>query len=519
MAELSRFPESGNLVIEAIDAAYMEANGGQQAPWTTLAVVRLKREMERQTLTVRQWIACVYNRFSSPEVDVGEMPETFIPYLGRFTHVDAEGSSDGPRSSPLLEKISQIALRCASIKLVEDQGFGDSGIRKSRRINNMAVARKKEPKKQKDAVPKSKPEAKVKSKSKKSDPAVDDAGATQAVNGAAAHMDPEPEPVEVSAPVRSIVRATVAPVPVPGVPGAELSKAFVREAQRLDEKIVKQIDKVSKDIVSLGEMFDEMHLKGYHKALGYVVFADYIQARWPDRSKTQIFQAMRIVRELTTGEEPAVKREDIREMTAQNAEELARVHKAGVTITPEMVQQAKVLPYKRFQEEITMPMMPDRRSPQAEIAGEAEELTPVMARAPEPEVLSRVSYNLSGTVLSRWKRAVEVADWASSGDAGDISYDDRIMHALAAEFLSTWEAPFEEALAAKAREEQHTAQMASDAMGPDVSEAEAEEYRVPEGEAQDAEEAVAVEVASVEGEGEDHEPATEGEEQAVPHEA
>ena len=113
--------------------------------------------------------------------------------------------------------------------------------------------------------------------------------------------------------------------PAAAAPGAALArqapaglephtKSFVREAEILDEKIGRQIERIQKDYVALGEMFLEMFKKWYHRALGYGRFEEYLKARYPDQGKTQIFQNMRIVKELTAGDNPEVAREDVREM-------------------------------------------------------------------------------------------------------------------------------------------------------------------------------------------------------------
>jgi hypothetical protein len=54
-------------------------------PWTRRAFLRLKNEVERlPDITQEQWIQCVHNRFASEGVVVGQLPETFIPYLPRY---------------------------------------------------------------------------------------------------------------------------------------------------------------------------------------------------------------------------------------------------------------------------------------------------------------------------------------------------------------------------------------------------------------------------------------------------
>jgi hypothetical protein len=72
-------------IIDAIDKAYKRKNPGVKVPWSTRAFLRLKNEVARlHLMTVDQWVACVENRFASEGVVVGELPETFIPYLARY---------------------------------------------------------------------------------------------------------------------------------------------------------------------------------------------------------------------------------------------------------------------------------------------------------------------------------------------------------------------------------------------------------------------------------------------------
>jgi hypothetical protein len=291
---------------------------------------------------------------------------------------------------------------------------------------------------------------------------------------AAAVVEPEKstavEAIEAEAEVVETALARVDPNVAIDSP---YSKTFVREAQRLDERIVKTIERIQKDVIALGEMFGEMQTKGYHIALGFSTFTNYLQARWPEQSKTQVFQAMRIVRELTQGDHPAVSKEDVREMPRNNAEGLAKLKSAGVEITPQLIEDAKTLPIRRFQEDIVLPQLPEQA--QRERARDGLDL------APEPEIFVVRKFTLSGTVSSNLSKAIEVAKWLTSNTEHDPkeSFDDRVIDAIVGEFLSRYQADFEEIMRVERAKAMHAAQTTEDALGPDVPEEEAEEYRVP----------------------------------------
>ena len=184
------------------------------------------------------------------------------------------------------------------------------------------------------------------------------------------------------------------------------SKAVVRDAQRLDDKIVKTIERIGKDFVVLGEMFQEMQDKGYHRALinpetgkAFGQFKDYLAARYPDQSRTQVFQAMRIVRELTMGPNPTVSRDDVREMSRDNAEGLAKLKKAGRSITPELIAQAKTLPVYEFRTEVL-----GRNEP----AQDDHRATGSLKTDLQPEIMVKRTFWIAGTTSSNLDKAVEI---------------------------------------------------------------------------------------------------------------
>jgi hypothetical protein len=452
-------------IIDAIDQAYREANPDQSVPWTPLAFVRLKHEVERFPLTVSEWIEAVRNRFASDVAHAGELPETFIPYLSRHAVIQNGKNNAGEFAFSCSSVLSN-----ASIKITT---FPETGNMRGK--TKMAIIRKKEAKKGTAAVAK---------KPKRGRPSKKDAAVNEAANVPVETGVKVAEEVK-EAPVTAIERVPPVVVLAPGADG--YSKTFQREAQRLDEKIVKTLDRMQKDVTVLGEYFDEMHTKGYHRALGYSRFEDYLRNRFPDAlSKSQVFQAMRIVRELTAGDNPAVSKEDVREMPKDNAEGLAKLKKAGHKITPQLIEDAKTLPIKRFQEEIVLPMTPERGGRAA--ADVDNSLAPAIE--PEQEVLVRRTFTLSGAVNSRLSKAVEIAKYLTRDAEADRreSFDDRVINAIVAEFLSTYEADYAALMSQQERESQHAAQVTEDAIGPEVPEDEANEYRAATGEGQDAEE-------------------------------
>jgi hypothetical protein len=246
----------------------------------------------------------------------------------------------------------------------------------------------------------------------------------------------------------------------------QFSKTVIREAQRLDEKIVRTIDRMGKDFVVLGEMFSEMQSTGYHRAIinpvtgrGYGMFPEYLKARYPDRSPTQIFQAMRIVRELTSGPNPSVSKDDVREMSRDNAEGLARMKKQGMEITPELIEQAKTLQVHRFKDEVLLPSVLDigaRSAPQgtAELQAEVQ--------------VKRVFY-LAGTTNSNLDKAIEIIQFLGEGHERDRgqSLDDYIISALVGDFLAAYAKDYEEMIRVRNAEAVHAITMTQDALGPE----------------------------------------------------
>lgn len=240
-------------------------------------------------------------------------------------------------------------------------------------------------------------------------------------------------------------------------PAGQLSRSFIKEAQRLDERIVKTIDRMGKDVISLGEAFNEVQSKGYHVALGFKRMEDYINARWMGESKTQVFQAMRIVRELTSGPNPVATGDDIRNMTKENAEGLAKLKKQGTTITPKLIQEAKTLTVRRFQEEIVLPQMPE--------VAQREAVRQGTHLATAPEILVRRTHTFSSTTAAMEAKCLSICRWLGDKDPDPSTFEDRAYSAIFGNFLSEHQAEYEQFLANQEAEQSANAIKNSDAMG------------------------------------------------------
>jgi len=260
--------------------------------------------------------------------------------------------------------------------------------------------------------------------------------------------------------------AKVGPEIVVVDPTKEFSRTEIREAERLDDKVTKTIARMQKDLIAVGEMFEEIQRKGYHRAIinpetgqPFTRMDDYIRSRGGELGKSQVFQAMSIVRHLTSGPNPTVSKEDVREMPKDNAESLVRMKKAGMTITPELIQDAKTLPVHRFQSEIEN-LRPDLGQRAAVERGAHLDTA--------PEILVPRKFLLSGSVAAQLTKAIEIAKWLTDKEDGQRSFDDRVIGAIAAEFLSTYEAEWAQIQGNQEAEGEHNAQVYRDSLGPEA---------------------------------------------------
>jgi hypothetical protein len=251
-------------------------------------------------------------------------------------------------------------------------------------------------------------------------------------------------------------------------PASALSPQFIREAKALDAKIIKEISNVGRGITALGRHFQEARDKGTYIPLGFKNLPDYIAARWPDQSKTQVYEAMRVVRELGSGDNPVVPEKDLNEMPATNASGLARLRSKGTRITPKLIDAAKTLSVTRFQEEIVMPKLSvsDRAKAAAKkgqsIAGASDVTMNLSYSQVRPETVA---------AMARCADIFRKIGYDPSIKP-ELKFEDQFLQALTAEFEATHAAEYESGLRDEEAEGQSRAVAASEAMGPAVIEEE-----------------------------------------------
>jgi Endonuclease NucS len=103
------------------------------------------------------------------------------------------------------------------------------------------------------------------------------------------------------------------------------------------------------DFVEIGETLLKAKAQRKHTEAGYKTFVEYIEAR--GYAKGSGYEAMRIVRELTGGER-SIAKEDLRQMTRQNALHLIRFRNGGGKVTRQIVAAAKQMTEKQFRKHI-----------------------------------------------------------------------------------------------------------------------------------------------------------------------
>jgi hypothetical protein len=251
-------------------------------------------------------------------------------------------------------------------------------------------------------------------------------------------------------------------------PAASLSAAFVRKAKALDERIQREIAVLGRGIVSLGKLFRQAKDDGIYVPLGFKTFGDYIDARTTDKGKSQIYEAMRVVRELSGGDKPAVSDADLDQMPSTNAAGLARLKAQGTRITPKLIDAAKTLPVKRFETEIMFPKLPARE--QAKFAAKQGK---VVAGATDVTINLTYSHVRPETAAAM-NRAAEIFRKIGydSSLKPEIKFEDQFLQAVAAEFESTHGPEYEEEMQNEEAEGVGRAVAASETMGPAVIEEE-----------------------------------------------
>ena len=114
-------------ITDEIHRLYQFHNPGIKVPWTPLAFVRLKREVERvRGWTTAEWLTCVRNRYASDGIILGELPESFIPYLSRYISgaVDRYGKAKGANSGNVSARTARKRAALAEVVSGIREGFG-----------------------------------------------------------------------------------------------------------------------------------------------------------------------------------------------------------------------------------------------------------------------------------------------------------------------------------------------------------------------------------------------------------
>jgi hypothetical protein len=114
-------------IIDEVHRLYQAHNPGIKVPWTDLAFLRLKREVERvKGWTTEQWLDCVRNRYASDGIILGELPESFIPYLSRYISgpMDRYGKAKGANSGNVSARTARNRAALSEVVSGIRKGFG-----------------------------------------------------------------------------------------------------------------------------------------------------------------------------------------------------------------------------------------------------------------------------------------------------------------------------------------------------------------------------------------------------------
>jgi hypothetical protein len=220
-----------------------------------------------------------------------------------------------------------------------------------------------------------------------------------------------------------------------------ITPSFKKAAAENDAAITKTLDIIGKTWVSLGELFAESKAKGYHVALGFKSFADYCEAK-SGKSKSQVYMAMEVVKELTSGEKPVVTKDDLHQMTQENAAAVTKLKQKGVKITPTIIDQAKNLSADSFRTKVV-----HKHDPVSEQKDAVKKGTTI---AGSKTTTIRITYEMLPETAASMHRCSEIARYVTRDGDKETPFTDRFLQSMCAEYESANAAEYE---SAKAEEE------------------------------------------------------------------
>jgi hypothetical protein len=216
--------------------------------------------------------------------------------------------------------------------------------------------------------------------------------------------------------------------------GKPLTKAFIAKAQANDQKIDDTLETIGRGWSSLGELFSENKASGYHVALGFASFADYSESK-AGKSKSQVYQAMALVKELSSGPNPTIPREELGSITQENAKALVVMKKKHIEITPAMVTQAKQMPAKQFASDVVHPLVPAEAAKAAAARG-----TTVAGTA---DVQIRLTYTVNAETAAMMSNAEEIVRYVQAEKIDGQNFHDTFLQAMCFEVFSAHKAEYD----------------------------------------------------------------------------
>ena len=250
----------------------------------------------------------------------------------------------------------------------------------------------------------------------------------------------------------------------------ELTPAFVKQAQSKHAAFLKQNATVEKGVVSLGKMGLEMKDKAFFTAIKdgdgnfFKRSGDYFNEYMPGGvAKSQMFQAMRITRELVQGEAPVMTESEAESVPKTNLDGMVKLKDRNVDLEKpvkdkegksyaNVAEAAKELPIDRFEKEIVLPNAPDLAQKQAARQGNT---------LPGPAVLMREVLELPSTLFAMKEKCMQIGSKLCADDDRTVPMKEKIWESMFANYIATYGAEYENAIEAEANQAQHTAQEVS----------------------------------------------------------